>query len=269
MMAPTSLCALMTHEFMRAYDPSYPLTYVRSRHAGRAVTRNTGIDQARGDLIIFCDSDRAVDNYYIARHLQRHGQRDDLIIVGSIWEFYFSSLQSKRQLLIDDLPYNLQHFQRQARMPIYPKVVGHMFDGQAVTRYAMPWIAFFSGNVSVRRAHLQSAGAFDPQFVEWGFEHFELGYRLYQAGLAFAHEVAARNYHFAHRRDDQFYQQSIRSSFSYFVRKHPVREVQLLDEFLHGRLSLQQYHNAICAARGLMPVDEEPALYYRQLGSSQ
>lgn len=45
----------------------------------------------------------------------------------------------------------------------------------------------FTYNMSVRKQHLLDAGGFDEEFLGWGLEDSELGYRLKKCGLLFAY----------------------------------------------------------------------------------
>lgn len=258
-----------TKETVEAYAAPYPLTYLRIEHAGRAAARNVGLRAAQSDLILFCDSDRAVSNHFVLSHLRAHAERLDLVVIGDIWEFYFTDLHARQKDLIADIPNDLQRFQRLARRPVYAKAVYQMFDKDGFTRYAMPWIAFFSGNVSVRVVHLKEVGGFDEKFIDWGLEHFDLGYRLYDKGLEFVLESRARNYHFAHARSQGFYQKNLETSLTYFESKYPSTEVRFLADFLGGRISLQRFHNNLAQAQRLAPISEKEPAYYRQFSRSE
>lgn len=258
-----------TPQMVADFSAPYYLSYIRCAHKGRAAARNEGLVHARGEIVILCDSDRAVCNSFIAHHARQHRLRDNIIVVGGVWEFYFSDLSARYRSIVADLPNDLQHFQNLARCPSYVKAVTQMFRDDGTTQYAMPWIAFFSGNVSIRADQLRASQAFDERFVGWGFEHFELGYRLFNAGLTFVYEPEARNYHFAHSRPSSFYDTNIQDSFSYFRSKHQSLDVDLLFEFLLGRISLQEYHNSLAQEKGLALITDESPVYYRQLAARQ
>ncbi|HEX2095585.1 MAG TPA: glycosyltransferase [Longimicrobiaceae bacterium] len=256
-----------TDRAVEAYRAPYPLQYLRRPHAGRAAARNAGVERSRGEVVIFCDGDRPVGNRFVREHLRRHQGGERMVVVGGVWELYFSDLRARRDDLLADLPHDLRRHQRLARQPAYTRAVYRMFDADGETRHAAPWIAFFSGNASVGARMLRDAGGFDPGFVEWGFEHFELGYRLHAAGARFVHHPAARNYHLAHRRKEGFYERSIRSSLAYFRAHHPSPAVQLFEEFLYGRISLEEYHARV-AGEASMPPRDGPAVFFRQLGGA-
>lgn len=258
-----------TREFVEGYKAPYRLTYVSRQHSGRAAARNAGVSRAQGHVVVFCDSDRAVCNDFLAYHLEQHSRHNNPVVIGGVWEFYISDLRAKREALSAALEHDLAPFQHLARQPVYVRTVCRMFDENGLTSYAMPWIAFFSGNVSVQTARVRECGAFDEQFAGWGFEHFELGYRLHRSGAVFVCEPRARNYHFAHGRPPGFYERSMEDSFAYFRRKYPVVDVVLLYEFLYGQISLQEYHSRIVREGGGAAVSEDSPVYYRQLATGK
>ncbi len=230
-----------TSSIVQSYSAQYHLKYIRQSNRGRAVSRNQGVREASGDIVIFNDCDRAVCSHFVEAHLARHGVLSDTVVVGSIFEFFFSDLSLRRKELTEDIEHGFSKFTRFAREYPYAKVVSDMYAPDGTTAWPIPWISFFSGNVSVSRKAFEETGGFDEAFTGWGFEHFELGYRLFQAGLQYVFEPSARNFHFAHRREENFYQANLRASFDHFKTKHPRHEVKQLENFIKGNLSLQEY----------------------------
>jgi len=257
-----------TEAMIRELKMPYPLMYLRIAHSGRAAARNAGLARASGRLVVFCDGDRAPGNYFLASHLQRNKEAGDrCTTVGGIWEFFFSEPSAWSDRICSDAAADFARFRCLAREPLYARVVFKMFRPDGGTDYAIPWVAFFSGNVSVPAAVINAAGGFDTKFEEWGFEHFELGYRLKEADIIFQHSPEARNYHFAHRRETNFYNKAIAVNLAYFEAKHPCEEVRSFREFLCGRLSLQEYNNRTLSP-GVLPIEENPPFYYHQLRSA-
>jgi hypothetical protein len=120
-----------------------------------------------------------------------------------------------------------------------------MYAPDGTTSFHIPWISFLSGNVSLPRQVFEQVQGFDERFVGWGFEHFEIGLRLCQAGLQFVHEPRARSFHFAHRRGLDFYRSNLGTSYEYLRAKHPGREVELLRDFMRGKISLQEFETLV------------------------
>lgn len=259
-----------TPELLRNYKANYKIDIINIKHGGRAVARNAAIANARGEIIIMCDCDRAVSNYFLAYHIHNHlNLASDVIVVGNIFELYFSDLVARRDALLDDAKNDFQRFKPLARQPAYAKAVYQMFDEKGTTAYLMPWIAFFSGNISLRASHLQEH-KFDENFIDWGFEHFELGYRLHKTGMQYVYEPKAINFHFAHRRHSRFYEHSIKDSYRYFQSKYPNLELSLFNQFLYGQISLQEFHNSLAKESCYKTIENyNQPVYYKQLASEQ
>jgi glycosyltransferase involved in cell wall biosynthesis len=251
-----------TSPIVQSYSAPYHLKYIHQPNRGRAISRNQGVRESSGDTLIFNDCDRAVCSHFVEAHLARHGLLSDSVVIGAVFEFFFSDLSSRRKELAEDIEHGFSKFARFAREYPYAKVVSKIYEPDGTTAWPIPWISFFSGNVSVSRKAFEEIGGFDEAFTGWGCEHFELGYRLYQAGLQYIFEPSARNYHFAHRREDNFYQANLRASFEYFKRKHPRQEVEQLENFIKGNLSLQEY-NALVAGES-SGMDKQNAVYLPQ-----
>ena len=58
------------------------------QNGGRAMARNTGAKEAKGDLLIFFDDDMRPTNQVIALHQKRHQEQKDIILVGNPIEDY-------------------------------------------------------------------------------------------------------------------------------------------------------------------------------------
>ncbi len=141
-------------------------------YAGRAAARNAGIEQARGEIVLFNDADILASPNLLSTHLQRHRERTGVAIVGL-------EVQTRD---LDDYAYKRDH----------PDARGHLHPP---SRRKLSWLYFLTGNASVRRADLLRAGCFDESFTGYGHEDLELGYRLSKLGVEIYYEPRAVNYH--------------------------------------------------------------------------
>jgi glycosyltransferase involved in cell wall biosynthesis len=137
----------------------------RQPNGGRAIARNAGLAQARGEYLCYVDSDVVVVPTFVAAHLAAHRRA-----------------RGDRPVFVQGLSINIHDWAQIGRVSVPP------FD---------PSRAFFdTKNVSIRRAHLEEVGGFDTGFVEYGWEDLELGVRLKARGLGIVRSREALGYHF-------------------------------------------------------------------------
>ncbi|MEO1094711.1 MAG: glycosyltransferase family 2 protein [Cyanobacteria bacterium J06638_28] len=191
-------------------------------HKGPAIARNFGVKEAKGDTIIFIDSDLVV----LEDFLHHHG----------------TELLKAYQAKGDD------------RVFTYGRVVNTCnFDQPTsepfkVTDYSQAFFA--TGNVAIARHWLEEAGLFDTQFQLYGWEDLELGVRLKNLGLSLVKVPAAVGYHwhppFTLEQVPSLIQKEIERGRMgvLFYQKHPTWDVRLmiqmtwLHRILWGVLSL-------------------------------
>lgn len=157
-----------TLEWLKSYSSEFP--HVRSLsqdNKGPAAARNLGVEQAKGDTIIFIDSDLVVTKHFLQSHA------DALV-------------QGQQQLGSD-------------RLFTYGGVINTCnFDNPTSEPYKLTDFSaayFATGNVAIARKWLEKAGLFDTRFQLYGWEDLELGVRLKQLGLKLVKCPEAVGYH--------------------------------------------------------------------------
>lgn len=229
-----------------AFSDRLRLVYKRLERVGRATARNLGAREAAGEIVVFCDADRVPEPGFLAAHAQAHQHCDNALVVGQVREIYVADITREREKV---LAY-WQDRQKQ-RVPQYCRLVYQLYDEAGKVNPAAPWISTFSGNMSLPISQFHELGGFDEGFREWGFEHFEFGYRAYRRGISFRYQPQAGNIHLAHRRKGQSYEEFIRRSHRYFLAKHPDPVVEKFLDFMLGRLSLQAFIRYAARQTGL------------------
>lgn len=177
-------------------------TYHPQANAGRSRARNVGIGLARGEIVVFIDSDVVVVPTFLETHLRLHREADG------------------RRVFVQGLSVDTDRFDDPASTPVTARHVSAA--------------VFATNNVSVPRAYLVEVGGFDEGFVEYGWEDLELGLRLKKIGVEMIRTREARGFHWHPRftMADMAGMRRIEEErgrmAAYFYRLHPTWEVRLM-----------------------------------------
>lgn len=151
-----------TGGMVRRLEASCSLRYFRQRKEGLSAARNYGIKQARGEIIIFIDSDILVDSHFVEEHLDYHRRYPRVVVKGPVVHTHTLVHPIRKRRKLKDIS-----------------------------------MAFFAGgNCSVEKKTLLEAGLFDEDFKEYGWEDLELGIRLKKQGLRAVTNKRAVGYHY-------------------------------------------------------------------------
>ena len=140
---------------------------------GAAATRNVGIREAGGHIVLFIDDDILAEPNLIEAHLQSHAANPKSSIIGAVvspWE--------------------------QATDPFlrYLRDRG-IFNPYSIACGPMDFSYYHTGNVSTARKLLLEVGGFNEEFYFYGMEDIELGYRLERTGSRMIHGPSAKAVH--------------------------------------------------------------------------
>ncbi|MDB9526174.1 glycosyltransferase [Oscillatoria sp. CS-180] len=136
-------------------------------HKGPAIARNFGVQVAKGDTIVFIDSDLVVLPDFLHQH-------------GMALQQAYAEKGSDRVFTYGRVV-NTCNFEHPTSEPF------------KVTDYSQAFFA--TGNVAIARHWLEQAGLFDVRFQLYGWEDLELGVRLKNLGLSLVKVPAAVGYH--------------------------------------------------------------------------
>lgn len=139
----------------------FVLRPISQENAGPARARNHGIQEARGEVVVFLDDDVEPVASCLAAHAARHQESDKIVVIGPM------SPDPKRA----------------AQEPVWIAWEHSMLQKQYDSWKQGRWAAdecgphnFYTGNASVRRAHLLAVGGFDETFTRQ--EDVELAARM-------------------------------------------------------------------------------------------
>jgi len=178
-------------------------------HGGPAEGRNRGVDAARGDVIVFIDSDLVVAEGFLMAHAKA---------LHNSWK------QQGNRLCFT-----------------YGAVINTAnFDDPTRERHKLrdaSWAYFATGNVAIDRSLLERSGLFDTAFRLYGWEDLELGERLRQLGVRLIRVPQAVGYHWHPPlsleqipRLIEVERERARMGLV-FYRKHPSRRVRLIIQY--------------------------------------
>jgi glycosyltransferase involved in cell wall biosynthesis len=199
-----------TVHWLDTHASAFPhVRLIRQDHGGPAEGRNRGVDQARGDVIVFIDSDLVVTPTFLlshARALQRrwHERGDRLC-------FTYGAV------------INTANFDAPTSEPHKPT--------------DLSWAYFATGNVAIEREVLERSGLFDTSFRLYGWEDLELGERLRQMGVQLVRCPEAVGYHWhpplsLAQIPDLIRVERERAKMGLlFYRKHPSRRVRFIIQY--------------------------------------
>ncbi|QEY31607.1 glycosyltransferase family 2 protein [Synechococcus sp. RSCCF101] len=196
--------------WLRAAAAELPhVRLIQQEHGGPAEGRNRGVAHARGDVIVFIDSDLVVTPSFLGAHARA---------LEAAW-----SRRGDRLCFTYGAVINTSRFDDPCSEP-------HKLSD-------LSWAYFATGNVGIDRAVLEQSGLFDTSFRLYGWEDLELGERLRQMGVSLIRCPEAVGYHWhpAFSLDQiprllEVERQRARMGLV-FYRKHPTGRVRMIIQF--------------------------------------
>eukprot|EP00130_Batrachochytrium_dendrobatidis_P008524 XP_006683399.1 hypothetical protein BATDEDRAFT_93163 [Batrachochytrium dendrobatidis JAM81] len=239
------------------------MNYIRNEeNQGRAQVRNIGIAAAKGELIIFLDAEMLTDPTFVENHWLFHQEDENLVITGAmyykaVYSFVFPEFNRQQMNDLQRLTKRMQRFSRRLngynltdkknapyelitkqdveeqaykqlvidREFFADEVVNHY--GENLKEFNFPWMAFLTGNVSLKKDLLNNVGTFDERFLGYGYEDWELGYRLHKAGAIFCTSKDIPSYHQEHPISFRKWHEATKN-YLFFTEIHPDIDVLVL-----------------------------------------
>ena len=273
-----------TSNILKEVDVPFKFKYIQMKqNKGRSSVRNIGINHAEGDLLIFLDGEMLAPPAFIENHYKHHVHESNLVVTGAMHyegvytfimpDYNEDQVAHLKELVGRDPEYrrlyeNYEQTKWHSNVP-YPLVTKEDIDtnrfqrlsfpnryflnsglkhfGERLEGFTLPYIAFLSGNVSVRKANLKKSGLFDETFVGYGAEDWELGYRLYKNGVQFVLDPSTVAYHQEHGISKRKVKEQWGNHYR-FVKKHPNIDVLILSlewkelPFMHLHQTLVEYN---------------------------
>jgi len=143
------------------------------------LSRNIGVNNSEGEVILFNDSDILVEKNCLRKHCQYHNQYPDIIVRG--FRMFlpkesndFKKAKSEKNKKEVDLHCRMHNLSKEG------------------------WQRIITANLSLRKKYLDEIDGFDKNFSFWGSEDIDLGYRLSGLKMKFIWDSKIKIYHSWH-----------------------------------------------------------------------
>ncbi|MCD7033476.1 glycosyltransferase [Metabacillus sp. GX 13764] len=236
------------------------LRYFRlEKNSGRSFARNLGISMAKGEVIVFIDAEMLPEPDFLSAHMAHHAGCRKCAVSGGLYNrhvftHYYQGFLQKQKEKLKELSAQTFYQERflqalqgaEEAVPLvteaeiacgkykslsyentyfFNKGIRHFESNFGA--FKLSYLAFLSGNVSVRKEHLIASGGFDEAFEGYGPEDWELGYRLTQDGVVLLIDEAAAACHQEHPISKTVFREAMANQCR-LMEKHPVLDLLVL-----------------------------------------
>ena len=211
-----------------------PVRYAFQEDLGHrpAAARNTGARQARGDVLIFLDTGTLAGPGFVRSHVEAvtaaDPERARKAVLGYTYGYNPWQIPEALRPLVAELTPE-QIVDRLGREPGFRDMRHDTLDavGDDLRRVHLPWMLFWTMNVSLAARDFRAVGGFDEDFQGWGCEDSEFAYRLSSAGLDFVVSRDAWAIEAPHDRDLAGIGGSVAKNSALMWSKHPVPAMEM------------------------------------------
>ncbi|MBP8533227.1 glycosyltransferase [Streptomyces sp. MK37H] len=214
-----------TRDVVRSYEDRLRMRYVFQEDLGYRVAsaRNGGARVASAPLLAFLDTGVLAGPQYVESVLAAHAAPAPAqVVFGYTYGYDPRNPHPELHSLVTDFPpeeavrkvAGASWFQ-DMRLPEFAAVD---FD---LSRMVMPWLFFWTLNVSMPAADFWRVGGFDEDFTGWGGEDIELGFRLHNHGLPMTISRESWGIEAPHERTPEANISTLLRNCDLFIRKHP------------------------------------------------
>lgn len=235
---------------MQSRRKKVKIKVITQTNQGRSIARNIGVKNSEGDRLVFIDDDIIVDSDFI----EHHAKDNSIILHGKIitlsylkffqnpstGEFYkeFSEKISNSNSVLLSKCISETEIERnfEGKISCNGKISNTEWLIQLIFERnieALKWMGVTGGNFSISRKWFDEVGGFDSRFgKQWGYEDFELGYRLISRKLNIAYSNSAVGYHIAHYRENE---SIVNENAKIFIERYNTdKKIKIIIDFIGG-----------------------------------
>lgn len=162
-----------TTELIKNLDASYSLRVIVQKNQGKGEARNTGVREAKSDLILITDADMIADKQLLQTHVNAHKE-------------------SKEPSIFEGKTFNLKTLE----WPTEEKNMYSYIKNPPRNKKKIGWWYCLTGNLSLSKQIFESEGGFSRELNGYGYEDLELGYRFNKKRIPLRFLSNAINYHY-------------------------------------------------------------------------
>ena len=197
------------------------LRYYYQDNSGPASARNSGVEKAKGDIILFCGDDSIFDKDIMRQHYacHRNNSNGGAVLGMVLWDEAVN-------------PSDFMRFLSPKGPQFHYHTIRNIFDAKFNHFYAI--------NISLSRKWLEGV-KFDAGFKMAAFEDIEVGLALEKKGLKIVYNKDAKIYHSHYYVPESFYERMVRvgRSIVIFRNKYKGRRIDLLKvDFIYAPFML-------------------------------
>lgn len=156
------------------YAKSLHIKVFSQPNAGRAVSRNRGVEYSSGDIIVFLDDDMLAENNLMEKHIQYHRKNPGIIVSGNGYRNPADATYSFGEFLID-----MEKGWKKNAPPVY--------------EITLKKIAFTACNMSLPKNVFKKLGGFDTGFSDG--EDFDFAVRALQQNIKIIYDSTLLAWH--------------------------------------------------------------------------
>ncbi|MBN2087324.1 glycosyltransferase [Candidatus Peregrinibacteria bacterium] len=170
-------------EMTKSQFPKTNLSYIKQKASHQGTARNRGVEKAEGEIIVFIGDDIFIEPGFLMKHHDIHAEYPDenMAVLGfTTWDPNIEINAYMRFLESSGWQFGYKF--------LHPKFIGQV----------EPYKFFYTSNISLKKS-LFDKEKFNEDFVFYGWEDIEIGYRLWKNhGMKIYYEPSAIAYHHHH-----------------------------------------------------------------------